>query len=91
MLGSVTEKVLRRAPCPVLSVPPGAAGSHSPVAYKRILCPVDFSDSSLTALKYATSLAEEAKATLTVVHVVGYGMHEWPDIYEESCSPANTR
>ena len=86
MLGSVTEKVLRRAPCPVLSVPPGAAGSPSPVAYKRILCPVDFSDSSLTALKYATSLAGEANATLTVVHVVEYGMHEWPDIYEEFMS-----
>jgi nucleotide-binding universal stress UspA family protein len=56
------------------------------VAYKRILCPVDFSDSSLTAPRYATSLAEEANATLTVVHVVEYGMHEWPDIYEEFMS-----
>lgn len=39
ILGSVTEKVLRRAPCPVLSVPPRAAESASPVVYKRILCP----------------------------------------------------
>ena len=82
ILGSVAEKVLRQAPCPVLSVPPRAAGAPSGVAYKRILCPIDFSDSSLAALTYATSLAEEANARLTVLHVVEYGMHEWPDIYE---------
>ena len=86
VLGSVTEKVLRRAPCPVLSVPPRAAASPAPVAYKRILCPVDFSDSSLAALKYATSLAEEANAALTVVHVVEYGLHEFSPIYDEFIS-----
>lgn len=86
ILGSVTEKVLRRAPCPVLSVPPRAAESASPVVYKRILCPVDFSDSSLMALQYATSLAEEGNATLTVLHVVDYGLYDWPDVFEELVS-----
>ena len=86
VLGSVTEKVLRRASCPVLSVPPRATESLAPVAYKRILCPVDFSDSSLTALKYATSLAEEAQATLTVLHVVDYGLYDWPDVFDELVS-----
>ncbi|HEU4891870.1 MAG TPA: universal stress protein [Vicinamibacterales bacterium] len=86
VLGSVTEKVLRRALCPVLAVPPRASGAPAPVAYKRILCPVDFSDSSLSALQYAMSLAEEANATVTVLHVVEYGMHEWPEIYDEFLS-----
>jgi nucleotide-binding universal stress UspA family protein len=43
-----------------------------PIVYKRILCPVDFSESSLNALKYATSLAQEADGQLTVLHVVAH-------------------
>ena len=66
VLGSVTEKVLRRAPCPVLSVPPRAVADPAPVAYKRILCAVDFSNSSLAALKYATSLATVFASPISV-------------------------
>lgn len=60
-LCSVTEKVLRTARCPVLTVPPPAARAPAgPVLYKTILCPLDFSDSSMRALEYALSLAKEA-------------------------------
>jgi nucleotide-binding universal stress UspA family protein len=84
VLGSVTEKVLRRAECPVLSVPPRApeVAPSAPVSYKRILCPIDFSVSAMGALRYATSLAEEADAQLTVLHVTEYGTHDWPELYE---------
>ena len=68
VLGSVTEKVLRKAPCPVMAVPP-AAVSAGKLPYTRLLCPVDFSDSSEAALQFACSLAEEADARLTIVHV----------------------
>jgi nucleotide-binding universal stress UspA family protein len=74
LLGSVTEKVLRKARCPVLTVPrrlPDAVPAGA-VLYKRILCPVDFSASSLHALKYATSLAQESDGQLTVLHVVSH-------------------
>ena len=40
-----------------------------PVLFKQILCPVDFSDCSMRALNYAMSLAQEADAHLTVLHV----------------------
>jgi nucleotide-binding universal stress UspA family protein len=77
VLGSVAEKVLRKACCPVLTVPPLAepgVGAGPPL-FARILCPVDFSPSSMKALGYALSLAQEAKASLTVLHVL-----EWsPD------------
>jgi nucleotide-binding universal stress UspA family protein len=72
MLGSVAESVLRKASCPVLTVPPGVRAAAK-VPYKRILCPVDFSKSSLAALEYAVSLAKEADADLTMLHVF-----EWP-------------
>ena len=72
VLGSVAEKVLRKAACPVLTVP-----AHSPDAVpldagsmRRILCPVDFSNSSQEALRYAAAIAEEAHASLTVLHVL---------------------
>ena len=68
LLGSVTEKVLRKAPCPVMAVPPPAMSAGT-LPYTRLLCPVDFSDSSEAALQFACSFAEEADARLTIVHV----------------------
>jgi nucleotide-binding universal stress UspA family protein len=82
VLGSVTEKVLRKASCPVMTVPrrlPDAVPA-GPVLYKRILCPVDFSESSLHALKYATSMAQEADGRLTVLHVVGNEFESADDV-----------
>jgi nucleotide-binding universal stress UspA family protein len=73
VLGSVAEKVLRQAACPVLTVPPRTRAT-STLPFKRILCPVDFSDSSRSALDFALSLVREADADLTILHVL-----EWPD------------
>jgi nucleotide-binding universal stress UspA family protein len=70
-LGSVTEKVLRTTRCPVLTVPPPVQGpAASPVLYKTIVCPLDFSDASRRALEYALSLAKESDARLILLHVV---------------------
>ena len=79
LLGSVTEKVLRKATCPVLTVPPRAHVT-SRLPYKHVLCAVDFSDSSLAGLERAMEIAREADADLTLVHVV-----EWP--WEEPPAP----
>jgi nucleotide-binding universal stress UspA family protein len=72
MLGSVTERVLRKASRPVLTVPAGSrdAGGNGDGAFARILCAVDFSDCSMAALGYAASLAEESRARLVAVHVI---------------------
>lgn len=71
-LGSVAEKVVRKASCPTLVVPPRAPGvsPDAAVYFRRILCPIDFSRCSLGALPYACSLAQEADATLTLLHVI---------------------
>lgn len=71
-LGSVTEKVMRKATCPTLVVPPRVPDTTAPAfaQFRRILCPIDFSDSSLAALEYAFSIAEETDAQVTLLHVV---------------------
>jgi nucleotide-binding universal stress UspA family protein len=75
LAGSLTEKVLRQAPCPVLTVPPGQrAVPPGPGPFKSVLCAVDFSQASLHAVEYALSLAQEADARLVVAHVI-----DWPN------------
>ena len=68
-LGSVTEKVVRSTHVPVLTVPPAIDRVES-VAYRTILCPIEFSDSSTRALEYALTLAKETDARLILLHVV---------------------
>lgn len=80
VLGSVTEKVLRQAPCPVLTVPPPAEGLHpaASVLFRKIVCPVDFSGPSVAALHHALRLAEESAAEITVLHALEWLAEEQP-------------
>lgn len=77
VLGSVTEKVLRLAVCPVLTVPPRAHATAR-IPFHDVLCAIDFSACSLAALRLAISLAEEADARLTILHVIEWPWHEPP-------------
>ena len=70
LLGSVAEKIVRSAPCPVMVVPAHDATATHDVSFKRIICPIDFSESSLAALEYALSLAEESDSHLTLVYAL---------------------
>ena len=38
--------------------------------FKKILCPVDFSDTSMNAANNAINFASEAKAELTFIHII---------------------
>ena len=75
-LGSVTEKVLRKARCPVLVVrKPGpeavaTEGSQNSVELRRVIFCTDFSEPSQRALEYALSAAAEFNAELTLLHVL---------------------
>lgn len=76
LLGSVTEKVLRKARCPVLAVRRPAhnfiepGNGEDPVRLHKILFAADFSKHAERALEYALSLAQEYKAELTLLHVL---------------------
>lgn len=72
MMGSVTERVLRHATPPVLSVSPHASAPPSTgVPFRNVLCPVDFSPSSLHALDLALSLVGD-EGMVTLLHVVEF-------------------
>ena len=66
LLGSVTEKVVRHAPCSVLAARPGSDAT----SFAHILCPIDFSDSSRHAVERAAQLAAPSGAGLTLLHVI---------------------
>ena len=74
VLGSVAERVLRLATCPVLTVRRGVRlvrRSRSP--FETILCATDFSAAANKAVAYAKRLAQEADAKLILMTAV-----EWP-------------
>jgi nucleotide-binding universal stress UspA family protein len=86
MLGSVTDRVMRRVPCPVLAVSKPLDDSMFTAKERdhvqhlsRILFCADFSENSERALNYAVSVTTEFDAELTLLHVL-----------EEVPSPANT-
>lgn len=80
LLGSVAEKVMRTAPCPVLTVPPSVPPmTPAPITFKKILCPIDFAPSSLKAFAYALDLGRQANGCVTVLHALEHMDDEEPN------------
>jgi len=66
LIGSVAENVVRHAPCSVLAV----HERDNQTAFRTILCPVDFSESSQHATELAAHYVEPGKSTITLLHVL---------------------
>lgn len=66
--GSVAESLLRECSCPVLTVGPKASTVSQD--FNSILFPTALTSESLRANQYAVSLAEQAFATITMLHVI---------------------
>jgi nucleotide-binding universal stress UspA family protein len=74
ILGSTSAKVLHDADCPVWTgVHLENAPSLEMVACRRILCAVDLKPLSTRVLDWASHLAEEYQADLTLAHVAPAG------------------
>ena len=72
LLGSVVEKVLRKATCPVIVVPVRRGHIRFLSSCRAVLCPIDFSPASLEALRRADEIAREWSTTLVAAHVVDW-------------------
>lgn len=68
VLGSITERVVRRSAVPVLTLPPDADALRYP--YQRVLVPTDGSASASAALERAADIAKTTDATVHVFSVV---------------------
>jgi len=71
-LGTTAGKLVRTCEKPVWIVK-----KNSPAQITRILCPIDFSDTSARALKNAIYLAREFYAELVVLHVIQHFRYVW--------------
>jgi nucleotide-binding universal stress UspA family protein len=67
--GSVSEEVVRQAPCPVFTVLAGDEPSPGPYV-DRVVAPVDLSDQSALVADHARELAAAYDASLDLLHVV---------------------
>jgi nucleotide-binding universal stress UspA family protein len=73
-LGSVTERLMRILPCPLLIVRSPedveAPAGESSLGFKKILVGCDFSSFSDLAFQYGLSLAQDFESELHLVHVM---------------------
>ena len=90
---TVAKKVVARKGAPKSRTPrPRADGWPSVFDLKRILVPIDFSDYSKRALKYAIPFAQQFKASIDLVYVVepaiypadfSFGQVGFPNVEDE--------
>jgi len=69
LFGSVTEEVVRQAPCLVFTVQTGAEVAPGE-AVRRVLAPVDFSEASEAAVHHVKEIALTYGAEINLLHAV---------------------
>ena len=75
LLGSVTERVIRRSEAPVVVVPFGVMkATDGSMRLATVACAVDFSEPSRRAVDYAATIASSVGARLVLVHAL-----EWSE------------
>jgi nucleotide-binding universal stress UspA family protein len=85
LLGSVTERLMRMLPCPLLIIPAAEGGAIEDeprsLRFRKIMVGCDFSPDADLAVQHGLSMAQEFQAELHLVHVI-----ETP-LYTETLRP----
>jgi nucleotide-binding universal stress UspA family protein len=68
VLGSVTESVLRHAPCPVLTIAPHGTAITTVTPFRSIVCPVDSTNAARAALELACDYAVAFSAEVYLIN-----------------------
>ena len=71
LLGNVADKLVRHAPCPVMTVQEEVpwTGAEEDVRFQDVIAPIDFSDHSKAALRTAKRIAHRYDARLHLLFV----------------------
>jgi nucleotide-binding universal stress UspA family protein len=71
MLGNVAHKIVRHAPCPVMTVREEVpwTGDEEEVSFDEVLAPIDFSDHSRAALEASKAVASAYQSRLHLLFV----------------------
>jgi len=73
VFGSTCEKIVRLSHVPVITLkhPDGELGAEeTPLTFKRVMCPLDFSEFSKKGLEAARALCKRFQGTLVLAHAV---------------------
>jgi nucleotide-binding universal stress UspA family protein len=73
LLGSTTAKVINDADCPVLTSRHAQTIAPRPLEHREWLCAVGLSSNSKRVLRYASQMAAQARAKLSIIHAVQAG------------------
>jgi nucleotide-binding universal stress UspA family protein len=75
LLGSTAAKVLNDAPCPVLTSKHAQTIAPRPLEHREWLCAIDLSRYAENVLRTGKRMSEQARANLSLIHVVNEGNH----------------
>ena len=70
LLGSTTAKVINDADCPVLTSTHAETIAPRPLQHREWLCAIGLSSNSERVLRFAGSVASEARGKLSIIHAV---------------------
>lgn len=74
LIGSTTSRLIRNTDIPIFVIPK----NKRTVTIEKVLCPIDFNESSLRDLEFAIGFSRQLNAKLYVVHVSEFFNYKMP-------------